>query len=399
MNCPKCHAPVSNGQKFCPQCGASLPEIGPTSRKSFGIKLIVGLILAALLIAGLSRYGEENPTHVVREQVDAIQNNKLTQAYYDYTAKEFQATTSLDDFKKFVKSFPLLLKHISEEFENLEDQNDVKNVKGLLKGEDGGSLTLHFQLLPEDNTFKILNIKAIPSSNAVTPELSEIHQDIFKPIEKQINYLNVGDFHKAYSEGTSPEFKKVSSYDQFKEFLNQFPVLTSFINHELLDVNVSGNEANVKVKFSSPEFQSIIDYSMIKEGNQWLINGIQMSSQENALHTVPGFNSEELLKPLHAEMKSLKEKDFKKAYEGYTSKAFQKATSFEDFENFMKNYDIFSDNKIADFYKLTFNNNVGLYTAHLTSNNGQSKEVEFALIKEDGYWKILQIQILDPVSK
>jgi hypothetical protein len=221
------------------------------------------------------------------------------------------------------------------------------------------------------------------------------HLEILKPIEDQLKALDSGDLKAAYEDYASKSFKESSSFDSFKIFLTHFPILTTFTDYQIMDITAGKDFANVKFKFISPELHSEVEYTMSKENGKWLVRGIQIASQENPPNVVPDFNLEEVLKPLKKQMNAIREGRLKEAYENYTSEAFRQATSFAHFEEFVKLYPVFYDNLTADFYKLTFNNNVGIYNARLTSKKGEEREAEYAVIKENGAWKILQIQIVN----
>ncbi|MDR3492126.1 MAG: DUF4864 domain-containing protein [Gammaproteobacteria bacterium] len=91
------------------------------------------------------------------------------------------------------------------------------------------------------------------------------------------------------------------------------------------------------------------------------------------------------------QLSSLKSGDIEKAY-SYTSSDFQKATSLEDYKKYVKHYPILTNYRNASATKLekTNDNATAFFTLRTTDTN---TPVEFRLIKENGQWKILAMEI------
>lgn len=360
-----------------------------------GVLIIAGLLLASVLITCLSWIRADTPQKKVREELQAIKDNKLTEAYYAYTSKEFQAATSLDDFKKFLKSIPILAQPSSLDLETLPDLNDLKIVKVVVKGAEGNLVALHFQVIKQDNQWKILNIKAIPSSQEESPNFEAKHGDVLSTLNTFLNFLDEGKLDSAYRDLTSEGFKSTSTLTTFKEFVSQFPIFRNFIDFEVIDISENENALITKTKLRDPELITVVDFTFVQDADKWLIRGIQIASQTHTPNVVPDFDAAELTKPIKGQLQVIEKGLLKEAYHGFTAKAFQQTTSLEEFEKFIRNYPMFMQKHSTDFYKLTFNNNVGMYNVQLRNANGQSMELEYALMKENGQWKILQIQVFD----
>lgn len=395
MECPFCHTPLNNDQGFCPSCGKKLSSFDPAANRRLGKLIVSLLILAALLIGVWNLLTGEFPHDVIDEQLEAIRGNKLTEAYYAYTAKEFQDATSLDEFKKFLKSFPEIGTHDSKDYEDLEDQNNIKLVKGLFKTKSGDHFNVLYQLIEQDGKWKILNMKVIPSKDQKEQgKLSQSHLDILAPIQELLKAIEKGPIDKAYENLTSEEFKKNTTLPAFNDFLLNFPILTSFSKSDVLDVAQAGNFAVVKYEFENSHYTTKADFTMVKEPKGWVIHGISIEAQD----LKPGakeFNPEGILQPLKEQLKLIQAGQLKQAYQKETAKTFREATSFAQFEEFIKSYKVFQTDKNPEFYNLTFNNNVAIYSVRFKATDGEVREVEYALIKEDGKWKILQIQIFE----
>ena len=88
----------------------------------------------------------------------------------------------------------------------------------------------------------------------------------------------------------------------------------------------------------------------------------------------------------------LRQGDIKGAY-GLTCKDFQKATSLEQFTTFVKQYPSLSQNHGHTFTSRFVENNIGRVKGTLTAKDGAVTPVEFQLVKEQGEWRILFIEV------
>lgn len=391
--CPFCNAPLEQEGKFCPHCGKERLS-GQEKKSRFGIYVTLALLLAALFLFFFSGFEGTSAESVVKDQLKAIQENKLTEAYYAYTSKEFQAATSLDEFKKFIKGFPLFTEKDESDLETLAPQGKLKVVKGVLKKNHLRPLTVHYQLIDEDGSLKILNLKVIPATNEEDDLLRKQYKEVLVPLEAIIGKIKSGSIDEVYNT-FSPGFREVTTLPQFKLFLDHFQILTQFESYDLLDVVKNGDAAIVKLEMRSKKLLGVVDYTLVKEGEEWRLRGIQVISQQHTPDAVPDFNEELLVTPIREHLKQIKEGNLNDAYEKGTSKAFKESTSKAQYLEFMKSFPIFKNHTAEDFYNLTFNNNVGIYNLRLKGPDGKDEEVEFSLIKEDGIWKILQIQIYE----
>lgn len=88
----------------------------------------------------------------------------------------------------------------------------------------------------------------------------------------------------------------------------------------------------------------------------------------------------------------LRQGDIKGAY-GLTCKDFQKATSLEQFTGFVQRYPSLSQNQSHTFTSRSIENNIGTVKGTLTAKDGAVTPVEFQLVKEQGEWRILFIEV------
>lgn len=100
-----------------------------------------------------------------------------------------------------------------------------------------------------------------------------------------------------------------------------------------------------------------------------------------------------LIDVVSQQLNSLKAGDLQKAY-SYTSKDFQKATSFNNFKLFIEHYPSLVNNQSYFFNERSIENNTGVLKGTLTATDGAKTPIEYHLIKEDGVWKIIGIKVI-----
>ena len=99
-----------------------------------------------------------------------------------------------------------------------------------------------------------------------------------------------------------------------------------------------------------------------------------------------------VVKPVEKELSYLKSGDVQAAYD-LTSNEFKNATSLETFKAFLTQYPSLTSNKSHSFTNREIVNTTGTVTGTLEATDGTKTPIEFRLIKENGAWKILGIQV------
>lgn len=105
------------------------------------------------------------------------------------------------------------------------------------------------------------------------------------------------------------------------------------------------------------------------------------------------FLSDGLTSTVSDQLKLLKEGKVQEAYDKYTSKAFQEATSFEHFQSFMDVYPSFTKHQSVRFVERDMGNDRASLQAMILTDQGLEIPVQYLLIKEDGKWKIESIKL------
>lgn len=148
----------------CPHCGQHLPEgQTPSPAKAhlpawFRFFLIIVAVIG--VIAALVIFNTEDITDAVEGQLNALKEGRITEAYYHFTSKEFQESTSLEAFHNFVDTHHFLVHAQSVRFIDRSVDNDKGGLDAMIfvPGENEEEM-VHYRLIKEDDRWKILSIK------------------------------------------------------------------------------------------------------------------------------------------------------------------------------------------------------------------------------------------------
>lgn len=332
-------------------------------------------------------------TLTIKSQLDAIKNNDIAKAYQEYNSEEFKTATNLEIFSEFIKYYPQF-KHFDEiSLTNVDKSNDKAKVNLMLYS-DKVALPLEYSLIKKNGKWKIWSIQ-ITEHQKNQPLFSEKTKEyLAKPIESFLKSLKDQDLKKAY-EQTSPNFKKSTNYEVFKKFIQRFPGLES---NDIKFMNSVEEKDLGLVRLKAKEIENIdsIEFTLAKENGDWKILGIEMLQNQTAKPKSEDkkFDDQFLKNVIEKQLEFIRAKNYKEAYDNYTSKEFKKITSLNNFILFIQGNSIFLNNLSGQFGDLMLDNNVATMKGILLSKSGENGFVEYDLIKEDGQWKVLGIRIL-----
>ncbi|WP_454785485.1 DUF4864 domain-containing protein [Legionella sp. WA2024007413] len=128
--------------------------------------VLAWLLLYVLMVFALVFYFTSGLVYTIEHQLNALQSGNIEKAY-SYTSKDFQKTTSINDFKKFLDQYPSIKNNESYFFNTREIENNLGFVKGTLTAKDGAKTPIEYRLIKEDDTWKILNIKVVPTGASI----------------------------------------------------------------------------------------------------------------------------------------------------------------------------------------------------------------------------------------
>lgn len=367
-------------------------NMSPRSNRTFGILLVLFLITFALYLVYLDKTHPDQPEAIVKAQIEAVMAGKWTEAYYSYTSKEFQAATSLEDFKRYIRSFPEIQKDSHITIDESTDANSLKDVEITISSQQSKPVKMEYQLIKEGEKWKVLNFRiAVEEKTTLNPA----QQSALLYLEEVLKLIKNGEYEKVYNAFTSPSFKKEFTLDAFKDYIKSYPIMALFTYSELLDLTEENDLTTLKIRFENSAQSASMAFSVKKSASGWKIQTIEMLGQESKAALGKGFNEEEISLPIKQMLYLIKNSNSEKAYQLYTSQAFKDSTSLNYFQKFIEENPILSEYKLPNFKKLQFNNNIGEYTVLLEKPPERTQEALFSLIKEKGEWKVLQIQLTE----
>jgi len=101
---------------------------------------------------------------VIQAFLKSIRSKEDEKAYQQYTSTNFKQAKSFQDFQKYLKDHPELTTTLSSSFEKLMFNNNIATFGGKLFISDKFYLPLEFDLIQEDDKWKILNIFIYPEA-------------------------------------------------------------------------------------------------------------------------------------------------------------------------------------------------------------------------------------------
>lgn len=247
--------------------------------RKFGMGVMAALLSAMFLIYYFSSAHQNEEEVVVQNQLEAIEEKRLTEAYYAYTSKDFQVATSLEAFKKFLSSLPLLTQTHTVEFSRRDTPGKVQaNVKT-----NQEELQLLYTLQKQDKGWKVQKIEVMnePSEKMDVPDFdATLFQE---PIKNHIQAIREKKIEKAYHDYTATAFQEATSLKDFKAFIKDFPVFSENGKVDFKKLTFNNNIGAYEILMTTAS-GTVFDlkYDLISENGVWKILQIQIteSAQE-----------------------------------------------------------------------------------------------------------------------
>ena len=96
---------------------------------------------------------------------------------------------------------------------------------------------------------------------------------------------------------------------------------------------------------------------------------------------------------IEGQLKAITAHDINRAYYSYGSADFLKTITYGDFRRLVSRYSVLYDNQAFKFDRKNSNASIVSVYGSLTSRSGDSLEVEYDFVHENGEWKILGFQL------
>lgn len=125
------------------------------------MKVLLWILGIIILAVALALFFTRGLGEAAREQLSAIKAGDL-QAAYSMTSKAFQEATPFDEFKKVVEASSVLSNYSDATFTERKVENGVGYLKGTIKSSDGGQMQIEYQLVKENDKWKIQAFRLSP---------------------------------------------------------------------------------------------------------------------------------------------------------------------------------------------------------------------------------------------
>lgn len=403
MLCPNCGSSITGLGNKCTRCGKHIEGQSSNKKRSIWPALLILSAAGLVLFFGLNHMREEDSSKTVKDQLKAIREDHLTDAYYGYTSQEFQKAVSLEAFRDFVKNYPALLKNKSLTVDTVKEDNGFKNIKGDLYYDDHSKVGVEYHLIKENNDWKIVNLQfhnliadtaTVDAPKADSRELEEL----VIPVNLQLKALQQKDYEKSYQGLMTKDFEKNTPFDVYKRFIESYPILTEYKTFAIQEKNIEQDQGKILVVLKGDKDANLpVEYHLIRDGDQWKIWSMRLVLPET---DESNENAKILKGVIQAQIESIEKGRFSDAYKLYTSKDFQTATSEEQFLNMAKNFAAFQDKNIVDVSvdQVTNSGKVIILNGFLLTKDDRKYPFEYDFVNEEGQWKIVYMTITNPIQ-
>lgn len=291
MFCSQCGGKAEATYVYCPHCGAKLnpdnsaspeakPNVSLITKKPmpFWFKLLTFLAVLALIGVTAGILLTESWVDVIDKQLEALRQEDISKAYYDYTSKDFQATTSLDQFRQFVQSYPVFLNNQSAHFTQRSIEHNIRTLKGKLSSQDHVETPIEYKLIKEDSKWKILSVRLIKPSSIQNAKAADHAEDLIEIVKVQLNDIQENKIGEAYQAYASREFKEATSEEAFREFIKRYPILA---HHHVVSFHkptIRNGIGTLSVIVQSEQMAAYVKYYLIFEEQEWKIWSMRILS-------------------------------------------------------------------------------------------------------------------------
>lgn len=240
---------------------------------------MAALLSAMFFIYYFSSAHQKAEEVIVQDQLEAIGEKRLTEAYYAYTSKDFQVATSLESFKKFLSNLSLLSKPHTVEFK----PSDVAGKVQATVNANQEELKLVYTLQKQDNEWKVQKIEIVNEASE-KPDAPDFDAAIFaEPIKNHLQAIRGKNLEKAYHDYTSTAFQEATSLKDFNGFVKDFPVFSADGKVDYKKLTFNNNIGTYEILMTAAS-GAVYDlkYDLIEENGVWKILQIQItdSAQE-----------------------------------------------------------------------------------------------------------------------
>lgn len=327
---------------------------------------------------------EKSPEKIVKKHLEALHDNKISEAYYAFTAHDFQISVPLSDFREFLKAYDLTTHYENARISAVEFKENKAFISTMLSGPDKGFIIVKYTLVNEGNVWKILKVW-IDNTNSEIASSGDLAEWLL-PIDSQLHALRSNNIENAYSQDTSKVFKNASSLKDFRQFVKYNPILSSHNSYVLQKQSFNGDEVTVEIVLDPDKNKNAVPftYTLEKEDGRWKILNMGETAKLDIVNAMRA--------PVEQQLAALRDQNISQAYKNYTSKEFRGEVSLEVFKKLLIQYPILMNYLRTEFKEPRLENETWLMMVELNGKDGDIFTAEYALGLEGDQWKIWGIR-------
>lgn len=289
MFCSHCGAEVIPSYHYCPACGTKLdsstiipdepssPQAVKKKPMPIWFKIVAFLAVLALIGVTAGILFTESLVDVVDHQLEALREQDISKAY-GYTSKDFQAATSLDQFRNFVEAYPVFLNNQTAHFSQRSIEHNIGTLKGNLTSQERVSTPVEYKLIKDDGKWKILSIRLLKPGNIQNAKEAGHAEDLIEVAKAQLKDIQDQKITEAYQNYSSKEFKDATSEEAFSEFIKRYPILHY---HHVVSFHkpvIRNGVGTLSVILQSDQVAAYVKYYLIYENQSWKIWSMRILS-------------------------------------------------------------------------------------------------------------------------
>lgn len=126
----------------------------PSAAQGKVVKIILIILSIIIIAVGLAFYFTSGVADAVRNELTMIKSGDV-KAAYEETSAAFKQSTSLEQFTKIINEYPTLKDNKGISINERRIENGFGYVSGTLEGTDGSKMMIEFQLVKENDKWKI----------------------------------------------------------------------------------------------------------------------------------------------------------------------------------------------------------------------------------------------------
>lgn len=226
----------------------------------------------------------------------------------------------------------------------------------------------------------------------------------------QLQALRDKDIPKAYYDYTSLGYQREVPLSDFRKFVRTNTVFSDNSGASFYQKHTENGQGALVATLKGSDGSVIpVIYLFKQENGAWKISDIQIndygvtrlnahtSDIAAASQTKRSAQNPELTQPVLEQLKLLQAKDTEKAYNGFVSKEFVKATPLDAFFDFVSQFPELSNHESVTVQKSKIEGDKGMVSVIL-KHDDKSYPVDYTLVRQDGEWKIWGFRIMPPLG-